>query len=62
MRKAVNATDRLLLFLTVLLAHVGRAADLPPIGEWDGVTASAKLEGPYEDPKQMNVPFGAFCN
>ncbi|HEX2948729.1 MAG TPA: hypothetical protein VHV83_04040, partial [Armatimonadota bacterium] len=28
------------------------------IGEWDGVTASAKLAGPYEDPRQANVPFG----
>ena len=62
MRNAANATDRLLLFLAVLLAHVGRTADLPPIGEWDGVTATAKLEGPYEDPKQMNVPFGALRN
>ena len=34
------------------------AAALPPIGEWDGVTPSAKLETPYEDPAQFNVPFG----
>ncbi|MBV9468439.1 MAG: hypothetical protein JO316_15805 [Abitibacteriaceae bacterium] len=31
---------------------------LPAIGEWDGVTPSAVLDGPYEDPKQANVPFG----
>lgn len=44
------------------LTSTVRGQNFPPIGEWDGVTASAKLEGPYEDPKQMNVPFGAFCN
>jgi hypothetical protein len=31
---------------------------LSAIGEWDGVTASAKMTGPYEDPGQANVPFG----
>ena len=31
---------------------------MPAIGEWDGVTASAVLEGPYEDPRQASVPFG----
>jgi hypothetical protein len=39
-------------------AQSGATAALPANGEWDGVTASAKLQGPYEDPKQMNVPFG----
>ena len=28
------------------------------IGAWDGVTPSAHLAGPYEDSKQLNVPFG----
>ncbi len=31
---------------------------LPEIGEWDGVTASAKMTDLYEDTKQANVPFG----
>lgn len=30
----------------------------PGIGQWDGITASAELADPYEDPKQLNVPFG----
>ena len=34
------------------------AAPVPAIGDWDGVTASAHLAGPYEDPKQAYVPFG----
>src|SRR5476649_992327 len=34
------------------------AAPLPAIGEWDGVTASAKLRDSYEDPIQSKVPFG----
>jgi len=31
---------------------------LEAIGTWDGTTPEAKLEGPYEDPKQAAVPFG----
>jgi len=31
---------------------------LPAVGEWDGVTAQATLDGPYEDPRHLNVPFG----
>jgi hypothetical protein len=33
-------------------------ASLPPIGGWDGKTASAALDGPYEDPVQNPPPFG----
>jgi len=36
------------------LAH----AQLPAIGAWDGKTASATLDGPYENPLQAVVPFG----
>jgi len=46
------------LLAVAMLAVASRAADLPPIGEWDGVTASATLDGPYEDPTQAAVPFG----
>ena len=31
---------------------------LPAIGEWDGVTEQAALDGAYEDPRHYNVPFG----
>ena len=31
---------------------------LQAVGTWDGTTAEAELEGPYEDPKQAAVPFG----
>jgi len=37
---------------------VKKPPSLPAVGEWDGVTAQATLEGPYEDPKHYNVPFG----
>jgi len=42
------------------ILHVCLAAEVPPIGGWDGVTESARLEGPYEDPDQFNVPFGSI--
>ncbi len=32
----------------------------PAIGEWDGVTPSVHLSYPYEDPKQLNIPFGIY--
>jgi hypothetical protein len=49
----------LLLAYFILCAAPGCSlAPLPTIGEWDGVTPSARLEGPYEDPRQANVPFG----
>jgi hypothetical protein len=31
---------------------------LNQIGKWQGVTQEAKLEGPYEDPRQQEIPFG----
>jgi len=31
---------------------------LPAPGGWDGVTASAHLGTPYEDPRQAKIPFG----
>ena len=33
-------------------------AALDAIGTWDGTTPTAALAGPYEDPLQMQVPFG----
>ncbi len=47
-----------LVVMLLLLMSVGGRAQLPAIGEWDGVTASAKLAGPYEDPAQAVQPFG----
>ncbi|HUW32785.1 MAG TPA: hypothetical protein VM223_14345 [Planctomycetota bacterium] len=47
-----------LLAITCILVLPAAAGDLPPIGEWDGVTESAKLETPYEDPSNYSVPFG----
>ncbi|MEM6561446.1 MAG: hypothetical protein AAF656_07580 [Planctomycetota bacterium] len=32
-------------------------ARLDAIGTWDGVTESAELERPYEDPRQADIPF-----
>ena len=38
---------------TVVTSSQGvMAAPVPEVGEWDGVTASAKLDGPYEDIRQ----------
>ena len=34
------------------------AAKLAAIGQWDGVTATATLERPYEDRLQQEIPFG----
>ena len=31
---------------------------LEQIGKWQGVTQEAKMEGPYEDPRQQEIPFG----
>jgi len=51
--------DVTLLFAVIAaVALPAGAAELPAIGEWDGVTPSAALEGPYEDPANYNVPFG----
>lgn len=33
---------------------------LPAVGEWDGKTAEAKLDGPYEDMRQTPPPFGVM--
>jgi hypothetical protein len=33
-------------------------AALDQIGTWDGTTAAAALAGPYEDPLQLQIPFG----
>lgn len=47
--------------LPILKPHEDQATAPQPqlkVGQWDGVTASADLAGPYEDPKQLNVPFG----
>jgi hypothetical protein len=49
---------KLALVALMSLAVSAFAAGLPAIGEWDGVTPSAKLDGPYENPTQANVPFG----
>ena len=32
--------------------------NLPVPGAWDGVTQKAKLDRPYEDPRQALIPFG----
>jgi hypothetical protein len=48
----------LAVLLTVLAARAEEAAALPPVGCWDGKTASAKLDVPYEDPVQTPPPFG----
>ena len=34
------------------------ADELPAPGAWDGVTEKAKLDRPYEDPRQALIPFG----
>ncbi len=57
----------ILLALVACLAGPARAqqaldedmrARLARIGTWDGQTEWAELEGPYEDPRQREVPFG----
>lgn len=42
----------------LLLTAALPAAALPAPGEWDGVTASARLDRPYEDLKQIGPAFG----
>lgn len=48
----------LLLLFSSCVPSLPSHSSQPAIGKWDGVTASAKLTGPYEDPGQANVPFG----
>ncbi len=43
---------------TALLCPFAVADPLPPVGQWDGVTSSAKLDVPYENPMQVGPPFG----
>ncbi|WP_068773916.1 PA14 domain-containing protein [Paenibacillus sp. FJAT-26967] len=48
--------------LTVSLAAPMLSAAVPQSnlpGSWDGITQTAPLNGPYEDPGQSDVPFGA---
>ena len=49
---------RHIVIALVLLYGTIASVALPPLGQWDGVTASARLDSPYEDPAQANVPFG----
>ncbi len=56
MRRRVFRMFTLVCLMSLAVATL--AAGLPPIGEWDGVTPSAKLDGPYENPTQAIVPFG----
>jgi hypothetical protein len=47
--------------LAAVLLWAGRlfaADELPAPGAWDGVTEKAKLDRPYEDPRQALIPFG----
>src|SRR4051812_21312766 len=46
--------------LTLAIAVPTLAQTAPKQGGWDGKTASAKLEGPYEDPYQTPPNFGAI--
>ena len=45
-----------LLMLAPAFLHAEE--NLPAPGAWDGVTQKAKLERPYEDPRQALIPFG----
>jgi hypothetical protein len=45
-----------LLMLAPVFLHAEQ--NLPAPGAWDGVTEKAKLERPYEDPRQALIPFG----
>ena len=44
----------------VAAAEPPAADPLAKIGQWDGVTQSAALAGPYEDRRQQEVPFGQY--
>ena len=46
------------LLITSILPMRADQARLPAQGEWDGITQKAKLDRPYEDPRQVNVQFG----
>src|SRR5437773_2656387 len=54
-----------ILHFTFCILHCvvcARAGEPPApdaaIGQWDGVTESAELQGPYEDKLQQEIPFG----
>src|SRR5437870_2091096 len=47
------------IFGSLLVAPFAQAQTLKQ-GEWDGVTESARLETPYEDPAQTPPPFGVM--
>jgi len=56
---------RAVLVCLVVAACLGCAGEAPKqdellkkIGQWDGVAQTAELEGPYEDWKQQECPFG----
>nr|MDQ2732413.1 hypothetical protein [Armatimonadota bacterium] len=44
--------------LSLAILNQPAPAATPAIGEWDGVTPSAHLQGPYENPIKAHVPFG----
>jgi hypothetical protein len=50
----------LLLSLLILTQPYDQATQdaLARIGQWDGKTLTAQLQGPYEDPIQQEIPFG----
>jgi hypothetical protein len=45
-----------LLMLAPVFLHARE--NLPAPGTWDGLTEKAKLDRPYEDPRQALIPFG----
>src|SRR5258708_6071114 len=59
---SMRRTVYLFLFALSLSLSAEEAAKPNPlldkIGEWDGVTESAELQGPYEDWIQQEIPFG----
>ncbi|MGI4788742.1 MAG: hypothetical protein ACRYFS_07815 [Janthinobacterium lividum] len=56
--KLIHSSGAAALVLLFLIRPALAAPTLPALGEWDGVTASAHLQTPYEDPLQSKVPFG----
>ena len=50
----------LILSLLILGQPYDQATEkaLSQVGQWDGKTQFAELDGPYEDPIQQEVPFG----
>ena len=56
--RGITFLQLIFLFTFCSLGISLSAAPLPANGEWDGVTPSAHLDGPYENPTQAIVPFG----